>query len=148
MVRLVAPPATLRDVVEFFWLDEWSDDATTSHSFRIVADDAPHILWYLSGDRLLRTQRLSVAGARAWHHDASLAGRRVMAGARLVPGAIPTLFDDGYVSKLAQISVFPTTWFIDNTGKIQFKAIGNTGALVDEWSWRLEATKAGQVIQP
>jgi thiol-disulfide isomerase/thioredoxin len=61
---------------------------------------------------------------------------------------IPTLFDDGYVSKLAQISVFPTTWFIDNTGKIQFKAIGNTGALVDEWSWRLEATKAGQVIQP
>jgi len=93
MVRLVAPPAILRDVVEFFWIDEWCDDAMTAHSFRIVADDAPHILWYLSGDRVLRTQRLSVAGARAWYHDASLAGRRVMAGARLVPGAIPMLFD-------------------------------------------------------
>lgn len=92
MVRLVAPAAILRDVVEFFWVDEWFDDAT-AHSFRIVADDAPHILWYLSGDRLLRTQRLSVAGARARYHDASLAGRHIMAGARLVPGAIPILFD-------------------------------------------------------
>jgi len=91
-VRLVMPPTELRDVVEFFWLDEWNDAATTAHSFRIVADDAPHILWYLSGDGVLRTQRLSVAGARAWHHDANLAGRRVMAGARLVPGAIPLLF--------------------------------------------------------
>jgi thiol-disulfide isomerase/thioredoxin len=61
---------------------------------------------------------------------------------------IPTLFDDGYVAKQAQISVFPTTWFIDNTGKVQFKAIGNTGSLVEEWTWRLEATKAGPVIQP
>jgi len=92
-VRVVTPPPALRDVVELFWLDEWHDAATTAHSFRIVADDAPHILWYLSGDRALRTQRLSVAGARAWHHDANLQGRRVMAGARLVPGAIPLLFD-------------------------------------------------------
>jgi len=93
MVRLVTPPAILRDVVEFFWVDEWGDDAATAHSFRVVADDAPHILWYLSGDRVLRTQRLSVAGARAWYHDASLAGRRVMAGARLRPGAVPVLLD-------------------------------------------------------
>ena len=61
---------------------------------------------------------------------------------------IPTLFDDGYVSKIAKVSVFPTTWFIDKEGKLQFTAIGNTGALVEEWSWRLEATKAGPVIQP
>lgn len=92
-VRVVSPPPALRDVVELLWLDQWNDEATTAHSFRIVADDAPHILWYLSGDHVLRTQRLSVAGARAWHHDANLHGRRVMAGARLVPGAIPRLFD-------------------------------------------------------
>jgi thiol-disulfide isomerase/thioredoxin len=61
---------------------------------------------------------------------------------------IPTLFDDGYVAKQAQINAFPTTWFIDNTGKVQFRAVGNTGALVEEWSWRLEATKAGSVVQP
>lgn len=92
-VRVVTPPPILRDLVELFWLDEWNDEATTAHSFRIVADDAPHILWYLSGERVLRTQRLSVAGARSWYHDANLQGRRVMAGARLVPGAIPLLFD-------------------------------------------------------
>jgi thiol-disulfide isomerase/thioredoxin len=62
--------------------------------------------------------------------------------------SIPTLFDDGYVGKIAEVHAFPTTWFIDNSGKIQFKAVGNTGALVDEWTWRLEATKAGPVIQP
>ena len=92
-VRVITPPAVLRDVVEFFWIDEWCDEAATAHSFRIVADDAPHILWYLSGRHVLRTQRLCAAGARAWHHDATLTGRRVMAGARLVPGAIPVLFD-------------------------------------------------------
>ena len=61
---------------------------------------------------------------------------------------IPTLFDDGFVAKTAQIHAFPTTWFIDRDGKIQFTAIGNTGALVEEWGWRLEATKGGPKIQP
>jgi thiol-disulfide isomerase/thioredoxin len=61
---------------------------------------------------------------------------------------IPTLFDDGFVGKKAQISVFPTTWFIDRDGKIQFSAAGNTGDLLNEWSWRLEATKAGVTVTP
>ena len=61
---------------------------------------------------------------------------------------IPTLFDDGYVARLAQVHAFPTTWFIDRDGKLQFSAIGNTGALVDEWSWRLDAMRAGAAIQP
>jgi thiol-disulfide isomerase/thioredoxin len=61
---------------------------------------------------------------------------------------IPTLFDDGYVDKLAQIHLFPTTWFIDRDGKVQFTASGNTGALLEEWGWRLEATKAGPVVTP
>src|SRR5262249_43452737 len=61
---------------------------------------------------------------------------------------IPTLFDDGYVGKIAQIHAFPTTWFIDRDGKLQFSAIGNTGALVEEWSWRLEAMRAGVATQP
>lgn len=61
---------------------------------------------------------------------------------------IPTLFDDGYVEKIAQIHSFPTTWFIDKEGKVQFTAVGNTGALLEEWTWRLDATKAGPTIQP
>ncbi len=54
---------------------------------------------------------------------------------------VPTLFDDGYVANSAAIHAFPTTWFISPDGKTQFTAIGNGGALVEEWSWRLEATR-------
>ena len=54
---------------------------------------------------------------------------------------VPTLFDDGYVANAAQNHVFPTTWFIAPDGHIEFSAIGNTGALVEEWTWRLEAMK-------
>ncbi|MGH7617550.1 MAG: redoxin domain-containing protein [Gemmatimonadaceae bacterium] len=61
---------------------------------------------------------------------------------------IPTLFDDGYVGTTAQIHVFPTTWFIDRDGKVQFSAIGNTGSLVEEWTWRLEAMRAGVATHP
>ena len=62
--------------------------------------------------------------------------------------ALPTLFDDGYVAKTAQIRAFPTTWFIDPDGRVQFSAIGNTGALVEEWSWRLEALRAAASAVP
>jgi thiol-disulfide isomerase/thioredoxin len=61
---------------------------------------------------------------------------------------IPTLFDDGWVNNTAQIQAFPTTWFIDRDGKMQFSAIGNTGALVEEWGWRLEAMRAKPVAVP
>ena len=60
---------------------------------------------------------------------------------------IPTLFDDGYVNA-AGILAWPTTWFIDRDGRVQFVAIGNTGALVEEWSWRLEAMRAGRAVTP
>jgi thiol-disulfide isomerase/thioredoxin/Flp pilus assembly protein TadD len=62
-----------------------------------------------------------------------------MAARRLT---IPTLFDDGYVAKTANIMAFPSTWFIAPDGNTQFVAVGNTGALVEEWSWRLEAMRA------
>jgi thiol-disulfide isomerase/thioredoxin len=61
---------------------------------------------------------------------------------------VPTLFDDGYVGKTALMNTFPTTWFIDRDGKTQFSVSGNAGNLVEEWSWRLEATKAGVGLQP
>src|ERR1043166_4906554 len=53
---------------------------------------------------------------------------------------IPTLFDDGYVTRVG-ITGWPTTWFIDKSGRVQFIAVGNSGALVEEWSWRLEALR-------
>jgi peroxiredoxin len=71
--------------------------------------------------------------------------REWMAKRRLT---IPTLFDNGFVANSAQIHAFPTTWFIDNHGKLQFSAVGNTGDLLNEWTWRLEATKNGPVVTP
>jgi thiol-disulfide isomerase/thioredoxin len=57
---------------------------------------------------------------------------------------IPTLYDDGYVSA-AGIEAWPTTWFIDPDGKVRYTAVGNGGALVEEWSWRLEAMRPAPV---
>jgi thiol-disulfide isomerase/thioredoxin len=54
---------------------------------------------------------------------------------------IPTLFDDGYVGGRAQVGVFPTTWFLGPGGRTSFVAAGNTGALVEEWTWRIEAMR-------
>lgn len=53
---------------------------------------------------------------------------------------IPTLFDDRYTES-SQISAWPTTWFLDRDGRIQYVAVGNTGALVEEWTWRVEALR-------
>jgi thiol-disulfide isomerase/thioredoxin len=53
---------------------------------------------------------------------------------------IPTLFDDRY-TETSQISGWPTTWFLDRDGRIQYVAVGNTGALVEEWTWRVEALR-------
>ena len=46
------------------------------------------------------------------------------------------------------MAAWPTTWFIDRNGAVQFTAIGNSGALVEEWSWRLEAMRAKMVTVP
>ncbi|MHB1312876.1 MAG: redoxin domain-containing protein [Gemmatimonadaceae bacterium] len=54
---------------------------------------------------------------------------------------MPTLFDDKY-TETSQVAAWPTTWFVDRAGRIQYVAIGNTGALVEEWSWRIEALRA------
>lgn len=57
---------------------------------------------------------------------------------------IPTLFDDRYTST-SEISAWPTTWFLDRDGRIQYIAEGNTGALVEEWGWRVEALRGAGV---
>jgi AraC-like DNA-binding protein len=88
-VRIFAAPPTLRDLIELVWVDEWSDDETRSRQFRIVADDAAHLLWYLGGADGRRTERVSIVGARSRYHDADLSGRRLLIGARLLPGALP-----------------------------------------------------------
>ena len=51
------------------------------------------------------------------------------------------LTDDGYVQK-AGINGWPTTWFVDDDGYIQFVQLGSGGSdshLEEEFAWRVEA---------
>ena len=50
------------------------------------------------------------------------------------------LFDDGYVSN-SDIHAFPTTWFLDTTGKKAFEKKGWSEKLLEEFSWRIEEVK-------
>ncbi|WP_419941450.1 redoxin domain-containing protein [Candidatus Palauibacter sp.] len=50
------------------------------------------------------------------------------------------LMDDGYVQR-AGIGGWPTTWFVDRDGYVQFVKVGNTSKLDEEFSWRVEAIR-------
>jgi AraC-like DNA-binding protein len=144
-LQIVTPSPVLRDVVEFFWIDEWADDLATRHSFRIVADDAPHILWYVSGDRVLRTQRLAVAGSRAWYHDANLSGRRVMAGARLVAGAIPMLFGIPAFAVTNRSVPIGELESLGSTARVRPMRVATRSGLVDDLSSLIDGMRRRRI---
>ena len=52
------------------------------------------------------------------------------------------LVDDGYVQK-AGVNAFPTTWFVDGDGDIQFVKLGggSDSHLEEEFAWRVEALR-------
>ena len=53
------------------------------------------------------------------------------------------LMDDGYV-QTADINGWPTTWFVDDDGYIQFVQLGSGGSdshLEEEFAWRVEALR-------
>lgn len=50
------------------------------------------------------------------------------------------LMDDGYVQR-AGIGAWPTTWFVDHDGYVQFVKRGNTSKLDEEFAWRVEALR-------
>ena len=52
------------------------------------------------------------------------------------------LVDDGYVQK-AGVNAFPTTWFVDGDGYIQFVKLGggSDSHLEEEFAWRVEALR-------
>jgi thiol-disulfide isomerase/thioredoxin len=50
------------------------------------------------------------------------------------------LLDDGWVGKQS-VHGFPTTWFIDQEGRLAFQKSGWSEKLVEEFSWRIDALK-------
>ena len=50
------------------------------------------------------------------------------------------LVDDNYVDR-AGVNAWPTTWFVDREGYVQFVQIGTALKLDEEFSWRVEAIR-------
>ena len=57
------------------------------------------------------------------------------------------LVDDDYVTR-AGVSAWPTTWFVDREGYIQFVKIGTATKLDEEFSWRVEALREETTNSP
>lgn len=57
------------------------------------------------------------------------------------------LVDDGYVER-AGVFAWPTTWFVDREGYIQFVKIGTATKLDEEFAWRVEAIREETTNSP
>ena len=57
------------------------------------------------------------------------------------------LVDDGYVER-AGVNAWPTTWFVDREGYVQFVKIGTALKLDEEFSWRVEALREEAASSP
>ena len=58
--------------------------------------------------------------------------------------AFDVLIDDGFVGKQQLIS-FPTTWFLDPSGRVMFTKVGWSEKLTEEFGWRIEMIRGGLV---
>jgi tetratricopeptide (TPR) repeat protein len=54
---------------------------------------------------------------------------------------LPVLVDAGYASS-AGVQGYPTTWFVDRTGRIAFIKVGWSEELAEEFGWRVDMLKA------
>lgn len=86
-------PLALSDLIEFLWIDERPRHSRLRHQWRVVADDAPHIIYSRFDNASGVSHRLNVVGARTLYTDVDCTQRVLTAGARLRPGVIPMLFN-------------------------------------------------------
>lgn len=61
---------------------------------------------------------------------------------------LSVLMDNDYLDKLPYFNkAFPTTFFIDKNGKVSFIKVGNSGNLVEEFSWRVDLLKMDEIAK-
>jgi thiol-disulfide isomerase/thioredoxin len=56
-----------------------------------------------------------------------------------------TLIDDGYLRR-SNISAYPTTWFLDATGRVVFTKTGWSEKLIEEFGWRIDMIRNPSVV--
>lgn len=88
-VLVVPPPAGLAALVEYFWID--GPGLVPSRNWRIVPDDAPHIIFSETTVAGHSRYRLALVGARTVHADLDRSARVQTIGVRLRPGVLPSL---------------------------------------------------------
>jgi AraC-like DNA-binding protein len=84
--RLIAPPPSLRGVVEHFWTHQ----RLPRQTWRVVPDLSGHVIFSLSGS----TAVCRIVGARSTYCDIDVSRRDLTLGVRLRPGALPQLIGD------------------------------------------------------
>jgi AraC-like DNA-binding protein len=89
-IHLPAPP--LAALVEYYWTERPGPGAPGDDRWRIVADDAPHLIFSTARTPAGLRSRLTIVGARRVFVDIDRSTRVVTVGARLRPGALPALF--------------------------------------------------------
>ena len=102
----------LEGVIDFLWMDDRPRLSPRSHEWRIVADDAPHIIYARVADGRTGSEghRLHIVGARPRYTDVDCRHRLLTVGARLRPGTMPALLGvPGY--ELTDRSV-PAEWIV------------------------------------
>jgi AraC-like DNA-binding protein len=83
---LIAPPPSLRGVVEHFWTHR----RLPRETWRVVPDLSAHVIFSLSGSAAV----CRVVGARRTYCDIDVSRRDLTLGVRLRPGALPQLIRD------------------------------------------------------
>ncbi|NOT09403.1 MAG: AraC family transcriptional regulator [Gemmatimonadales bacterium] len=82
-----APPPHLHYLIEHLWIDANRPRSSTEAAWRIVPDDAPHLIWHKGNG----FHRLGLVGARSRYVDIDRSGRHLTVGVRFRPGALPIL---------------------------------------------------------
>jgi AraC-like DNA-binding protein len=89
--RLLAPPARLAPWIEHFWIQS-GNEQFRCRPWRIVPDASAHFIFSLESQIGGKERtRCVVVGSRAEYADIDVSCRLLTIGARLRPGALPTL---------------------------------------------------------
>jgi AraC-like DNA-binding protein len=84
--RLIAPPPSLREVVDHFWTHQ----RLPRGAWRVVPDLSAYVIFYLAGS----LTDCRIVGARSTYCDIDVSRRDLTIGVRLRPGALPQLIRD------------------------------------------------------
>jgi AraC-like DNA-binding protein len=122
IVHSTPVPGSIAHVVERIWIDRTEDGVPAGRTWRVVPDDAPHVIVALHRDDHRRAAGPNLVGARRTAVDVDRSARVATVAARLRPGAIPALFG------------IPAAAVTDRALPIELLSPRFAGAGVERWS--------------